>query len=93
MPVIHFLFQSSAAPKGGCNRPSVTSNLSIALRFNPQPPRRAAATRVWHEETLLDVLFQSSAAPKGGCNGRSLRPTGAGWAFQSSAAPKGGCNP
>src|SRR5438105_1479109 len=38
-----YLFQSSAAPKGGCN-PGRRGSLSGRRGFNPQPPRRAAAT-------------------------------------------------
>ena len=60
------MFQSSAAPKDGCYTSAAARERS-GLSFNPQPPRRTAATlNVWCDPSARD-LFQSSAAPKDGC--------------------------
>ena len=59
-------FQSSAAPKDGCNSaPSPTP--SAGRCFNPQPPRKTAAT-ILMRYRYARYTFQSSAAPKDGCN-------------------------
>ena len=84
-------FQSSAAPKDGCYSRRLTMRCCQCC-FNPQPPRRTAATscrprsgsRAWSvsilsrpEGRLLPVL-----SGRDGVLGR---------VFQSSAAPKDGC--
>ena len=114
-------FQSSAAPKDGCDTSKQQEAAREAKTFNPQPPRRTAATTSSPREAKLSpppsTFFQSSAAPKDGCDpnvmtdtptwtplsilsrpeGR-LRLRGTGQQgrlpplFQSSAAPKDGCD-
>ena len=61
------VFQSSAAPKNGCNPVRVFPKPRPAS-FNPQPPRRTAATLCASSWPGTMVRFQSSAAPKNGCN-------------------------
>ena len=59
-------------------------------RFNPQPPRRTAATSPSGAGPTRS-MFQSSAAPKDGCyKAKQAQMFSAQW-FQSSAAPKDGC--
>ena len=87
-------FQSSAAPKNGCNT-GVDGHRPLRCScFNPQPPRRTAVTRTLPASYFGHHWFQSSAAPKNGCNClekfSSMRACAG---FQSSAAPKNGCNP
>jgi len=87
-------FQSSPAPKGGCNKLGTMWCEQSYQSFNPHPPRRAGATgSEWRRR---------GAGRQGGFNPHPPRRAGAtlgshlshlahGW-FQSSPAPKGGCN-
>ena len=59
--------------------------------FNPQPPRRTAATLVIKLDLHVPIGFQSSAAPKDGCYDRRWVDLDDFLKFQSSAAPKDGC--
>ena len=61
--------------------------------FNPQPPRKTAATIRCRARMPPRSAFQSSAAPKDGCNLDGRVIGGNDLVFQSSAAPKDGCNP
>ncbi len=74
------MFQSSAAPKGGCNAASRT-RASAACSFNPQPPRRAAATRVVAARLRQSLLVSILSRPEGRLQRPHERAPGA------SAAP------
>ena len=60
-------FQSSAAPKDGCDA-VCPWRVSSCLHFNPQPPRRTAAIGIAAIIVYTCSEFQSSAAPKDGCD-------------------------
>ena len=60
-------FQSSAAPKDGCDLRRLRWWPPRRRPFNPQPPRRTAAIG-WYRCALRHEGFQSSAAPKDGCD-------------------------
>ncbi len=83
-------FQSSAAPKDGCNGPQQQqpSPTPVSILSRPEGRLQLYPSGV----TITSNSFQSSAAPKDGCNTweawRDHRFIG----FQSSAAPKDGCN-
>ena len=85
-------FQSSAAPKDGCDAISCMSIPQVSAFQSSAAPkdgcdRTASTSAPWSRN------FQSSAAPKDGCDLRLSRLSGTVRAyFQSSAAPKDGCD-
>ena len=85
------MFQSSPAPKDGCNLTSL-SDRATAKSFNPHPPRRTGATCGFARAVRGPYLFQSSPAPKDGCNLPAGEILHSRFKFQSSPAPKDGCN-
>ena len=60
-------FQSSPAPKSGCNCATIWRCCGVKSCFNPHPLRRADAIKAMTASTV-SVVFQSSPAPKSGCN-------------------------
>ena len=87
-----FQFQSSAAPKDGCNFKRAWPKLRAA-GFNPQPPRKTAATRFAHRGQPSCATVSILSRPERRLQLRTFRNSGHSRAFQSSAAPKDGCNP
>ena len=84
-------FQSSPAPKSGCNEQNFwpkqfIESVSILTRSEE---RMQYLLNRWKGE---NEEFQSSPAPKSGCNICLTKLPGAVSVFQSSPAPKSGCN-
>ena len=65
-----YVFQSSPAPKGRCNK-LWRQSMPGDRRFNPHRPRRADATARMSPASSGNSVFQSSPAPKGRCNGEA----------------------
>ena len=86
-------FQSSPAPKSGCNDGIAVLVSPRGKSFNPHPLRRAGATSASRNKRTPVAKFQSSPAPKSGCNVSVGEGEAAEFVwFQSSPAPKSGCN-
>ena len=68
-------FQSSPAPKDGCNCRGVFRHAPARQCFNPHPPRRTGATPSACCAAPHTAQFQSSPAPKDGCNGEAVATT------------------
>ena len=85
------LFQSSAAPKDGCDEGFKRFRV-VVCNFNPQPPRRTAAM-----VGIPDIDFSVHAIsilsrPEGRLRSASCLRSSTRLGFQSSAAPKDGCD-
>ncbi len=59
-------------PEGRLLRSGSTTPPWATSGFNPQPPRRTAATWVSSGASARPAMFQSSAAPKDGCYGGGI---------------------
>ncbi len=79
-------------PEGRLQRPRAAAAAGRPRGFNPQPPRRAAATAASPESAGASAPVSILSRPEGRLQraspARSFEPP----RFQSSAAPKGGCN-
>ncbi len=85
-------FQSSAAPKGGCNAQGYRALMDLG-QFQSSAAPKGGCNQGTRPPAGTVIEFQSSAAPKGGCNPElALLDATREAVFQSSAAPKGGCN-
>ena len=83
-------FQSSAAPKDGCDLVFVVAVDFADLSILSRPEGRL---RLDHSAGKpIPNVFQSSAAPKDGCDSMSPSTFTRAFVFQSSAAPKDGCD-
>jgi len=85
------MFQSSPAPKSGCNRRRSRIR-SILYGFNPHPLRRADAicyvVGFYIYCTCVSILTRSEERMQSNLARLTLRVS----MFQSSPAPKSGCN-
>ena len=86
-------FQSTTTPKDGCNPVAVWAVRPTYCSFNPQPPRRTAATGGRSSRCGRGVWFQSTTTPKDGCNPVADGEVEWRHEFQfATTTPKDGCN-
>ncbi len=65
------MFQSSPAPKGGCN--AIFAAMQHHLQeFQSSPAPKGGCNETYRGKRDAERKFQSSPAPKGGCNPTSL---------------------
>ena len=86
------MFQSSPAPKSGCNPTHLQRSFHSQTCFNPHPLRRADAMTMTVlyscDYTMVSILTRSEERMQCGCIIAERVNSG----FQSSPAPKSGCN-
>ncbi len=81
------MFQSSAAPKSGCNM-GLPVKGRTPVGFNPQPPRRAAATRTGESRTGGTKCFNPQPPRRAAATCKSQSPISASSAVSILSRPE-----
>ncbi len=87
----NFLFQSSPAPKGGCDSPSLSGRLARrSFQSSPAPKGGCDVSPMIQVTSLHTVSILTR--PEGRMRLADANPAVGANLFQSSPAPKGGCD-